>query len=318
MPNPFSIYNPESSSSRKTLRRSRARSDAHSLAWEESAHDHAETPEDFYEGQGSRANVGLFIGVLALIFVILAGRLAVLQIWHGSHYRSLADSNHIREQEVLAPRGIVYDSQGIALVQNVPSFELVATPMDLPKNSAQLAAEVNALAPITGTDSQDALAAIHAANPTSFQVVSINPNLTHDQSLVFQADAEQFPGFSIENNPVREYENADVFSNILGYTGKVSPADVAQQASATSSAYSMDDYIGKTGLEYSYEQWLRGTPGENQVEVDASGHIQAVLGEVPAQTGNSLHLNIDAVLQEFLYNEIVTKNNGNKAAARGT
>ncbi len=314
MQNPFSIYNPDSAaaSAKKKLYGKGVRT--HSLSWEESAHGSAENPEDFYEGHGTTPNVKLFLACLALIFVGLATRLGVLQIAHGASYLAQANSNHIREQEILPPRGIVYDSQGTPLVDNVPSFELIATPMDLPKDPTQLAAEVASLAKITGTDAQAALAAIQSAGTSSYEAVSINPNVTHDQSLVFQADASQFPGFSIENNPVREYQNPDVFSNILGYTGKVSPADVSAN-STVNPPYSMDDYIGKTGVELTYEKWLRGTPGEEQVEVDATGHVQSVLGTVPAQIGDSLDLNIDAGLQTFLYNDIVAKNNGKKAAA---
>ena len=311
MQNPFQIYSPNSSTSGSNKRSKARRIDGDQLSWEESAHGHAEDPEDFYESNGTHTNITLFIAALALIFVGLGARLAVLQVAQGAHYRTLADSNHIREQEVLAPRGIVYDSQGAPLVQNVPSFELVATPMDLPKDQGALTAEITLLSQATGTDVQATVDAIHAADPTSFQAISINPNLTHDQSLVFQASADKFPGFSIENNPVREYQNSEVFSAIMGYTGKVSPADIAQRGSG----YSMDDYVGKTGIEQSYEQWLRGQPGERQVEVDASGKIQDVLGEVQPQTGNSLYLNIDAGLQSFLYSEISSKNNGKKAAA---
>lgn len=295
---PFSVYN--SALGKKRL--------DHKLDWEESL-GNASDPEDYYEGHNTLPNLFLFAGALVLIFVGLGIRLANLQLVHNSLYVKLADSNHVRVQEILAPRGIVYDSQGAALVQNAPSFELVVTPLDLPKPYDQ---ELSDLAKIISFD-QDALRAeLKTKDPSSFQPVTVVPSLDHDTAVLFEARANDFPGFSIENNPIRQYADAQTFSNILGYTGKINDAELAARKNDN---YLSNDYIGKSGVEASYEQYLRGAAGQKQVQVDARGEVQSVLGEVAAAPGNNLTLNIDGDLQREIYKDILAHNGNKKAAA---
>lgn len=300
MKDPFSIYNSKFDKSRS----------GSSLDWEEGALFHAEEPDDYYEGQSTETKSGVYLAALTLIFAVLGFRLGYLQIAHGSQYKALADNNRLRVQTILAPRGIIFDSQNQPLVENVPSFELVATPADLPQD--KILETLQNLSAFVTFDVNDVYNKIKQEGPKSFRVVSVAPNLPKDVALVFESKAGDFPGFSIENNPLRQYKEPQVFSHLLGYTGKITDKELA---SNSSDEYALNDYIGKSGLELSYESYLKGVQGRKQVEVDAKGNMKNVHGQVDPQTGDSLVLNIDGDLQRELYKDIVAKNGNKKAAA---
>ncbi len=300
MKDPFQIYN--SNFSRKKT--------SHKLDWEEGALFEAEEPEDYYEGHALEAKPYFYIAALVLIFGTLMFRLGVLQIARGSELRAMADNNRLRTQQILAPRGIIYDSQGEPLVENVPSFELIATPADLSRDN--LEKTIQELSKIVSFDVNDVTQRIKAETEHSFRAVSVAQDVPKDTALVFESKAELFPGFTIEQNPIRKYKNAPVFSPVLGYTGKITDKELTAKAK---DGYSLNDYIGKTGLEYQYENYLKGVEGEKQVEVDARGNLKNVHGEIDPQPGDDVALNIDAGLQRELYNNIEKFNGGKKAAA---
>ncbi len=300
MKDPFSIYDSPHKEKRRRV---------HSLDFEESSFAEAENPEEYAASPIPSKGIAAALCILLIIFGALFGRLAYLQISKGKFYAALARGNNTRVQEILAPRGIIYDSQGTPLVQNVPSFELVVTPVDLPKNYED---EIAALSKFMGFDANVLAAQIKKYGRNTFQPISAVQDVPRDAALAFETRQAEFPGFAIEDNPVRNYLNSLIFSHLLGYTGKINDSELAANPN---SGYLLDDYIGKNGLEYSYEKYLRGIDGEKQVEVDALGKVRSALGEIPPQNGDNLYLNVDAGLQTFLYNDIVAKNGNKKAAA---
>ncbi len=299
MKDPFSVYN--SNFEKKTR--------GPKLDWEEGALFQASEPDDYYEGQNEDSRISFYVAVVVAVFLILFGRLIVLQIVQGQHFRTLADQNRLRVQEILAPRGIIYDSEGKDLVQNVPSFELVVTPADLPKDYEQ---SVKTLSELIGFEADPLITEILKKGLKSYQPISVMQNLPKDYALLFESKASQFPGFAIEHNPIREYKDPLVFSHLLGYTGKITDQELSSQEEGE---YAHNDYIGKTGIEAEYEKYLRGVAGKKQVEVDAKGNLKSLHGQIDPEPGNSLILNIDAELQKELYKNIVAHNGNKKAAA---
>ncbi len=298
MKDPFSIYN------------SNFEKKAHGpkLDWEEGALFQASEPDDYYEGQNEDSRIAFYTAALVVIFLVLFGRLIVLQIVQGEHFKMLADQNRLRVQEIIAPRGIVYDAFGKPLVENIPSFELVVTPADLPKDYEQ---SVKALSQLIGFEAESVLSSIFKKGLKSYEPISIIQNLPKDYALLFEAKASQFPGFAIEHNPIRQYKDPLVFSHLLGYTGKITDEELAREKSD----YAHNDYIGKTGIEAEYEKYLRGVSGKKQVEVDAKGNLKSLHGQIDPEPGDSLILNIDSDLQRELYKNIVAHNGNKKAAA---
>ncbi len=299
MKDPFSVYNSKFDNKSK----------GHGLDWEEGALFQAEEPDDYYQSHGSAPKVWIYASLLALIFMLLAARIAYLQVGQGEHYRALADNNRLRIQDIPAPRGIIFDSNNKPLVDNIPSFDLVLAPADLPENYE---AEVRALAAIFGFDASQAMLKISGSAGKSYQQIGIMPNIPKDYALLFESKAGQFPGFAIQQNPIRQYSDPQVFSHLLGYTGKITDQELAAHSD---NGYGINDYIGKSGLELSYEQYLKGQDGQKQIEVDAKGDLKTVRGQVEPQPGQALVLNIDGDLQRELYKNIVAHNGNKKAAA---
>lgn len=297
--NPFSLYNSKYGQKK-----------GDGLSWEESINGSTDDPEDYYEGHINGTNSTFFRAVLFLIFGILGVRLVYLQVIQSDYYSALAFGNHVRIQDVLAPRGVVYDSHRQILAQNVASFELMATPADLPKEG--LVQLVENLSSVIALDKEETLKKIEEKRKSAFSGISIVQNVPREEALAFEARTGEFPGFSIQNNPIREYKDALIFSHILGYTGKINDQELQEHKDGN---YILNDYIGKTGIEYTYEKDLKGINGKKQIEVDARGVVKSSLGEIAPVAGSSLVLNIDAELQKVIYQEIVKRNPGKKAAA---
>lgn len=281
------------------------------LDWEESAYDTVSGIKDIHDDDRHKPEFVLTRLILLLIFVLLAGRLAYLQVIKGAYFRSLAENNRIRSQVVEAPRGLIFDRFNKPLLENVAGFNLVVVPFDLPKTGTE--EQIAKLSETLGLDQAAVKAKVSGLDARSISPVVVAQDLPPEKAILFQTRASEFLGFSVEQAPIRNYFEPEIFSHILGYTGLADQKDIA--------AYNLSSdetglQVGKQGIEVKYENDLRGQAGESQVEIDASGKILKVLGEKPSQPGNSLVLNIDMELQNELYAEL-SKNNGGhiKAAA---
>ena len=237
--------------------------------------------------------------LLLVVFVMLLGRLSYLTFAKHEYYASVAEGNRLRIEYVPAPRGGIYDEYGQSLGVNRPSFELVANFLDIPKEEAALKeamATVAAAVHLSEEEIGNILEREQSSDPN--QSILIKQNLSREEALVFLERAGAASGFRVVNAPIRDYKDSFVFSHLIGYVGKVNAEEYLDKREE---GYHYNDSIGKTGLELIYEDDLRGTFGQRQVEVDARGAIQKVFGEKVAQPGKNLYLNIDAPLQKKLY-----------------
>jgi penicillin-binding protein 2 len=133
----------------------------------------------------------------------------------------------------------------------------------------------------------------------ALETVPIRSQLSDEEVARVAAQRFRFPGVEIKARLFREYPFTDVTSHLIGYVGRINQKDIEQLAEdETASNYLGSDYIGKTGIEQSYEKELHGTTGFEQVEVDASGRAVRVLSRTAPQSGNNLMLTLDAKLQE--------------------
>lgn len=287
-----------------------SKGDKRPLDWEESAVDSQSYVEGFHDAERVKPAADFLWVILAISFLAIWVRLLNVQIIRGGSFRSLADSNRIRNQVVLAPRGSILDSRGQPLVQNVASFNLVAIPFDLPKQG--LGDEVTQLSNLFGLDATATLATLAKVDLHSFDPIILKQDLSQQESILFETRSSALIGFDVEQIPVRQYVESTIYSHILGYTGLLSQQDVAGSGD---SGYYVNDFIGKAGLEQTYEKYLRGVDGQDQVEVDATGRLVDVLGEIPPVPGNTLKLNIDKDLQDQLYKDLTKLPSTKRAAA---
>ncbi|MGZ9005981.1 MAG: penicillin-binding protein 2, partial [Burkholderiales bacterium] len=135
-----------------------------------------------------------------------------------------------------------------------------------------------------------------------FESLPIRTRLTDEEIARFAANRYRFPGVDARARLFREYPQGELFSHVIGHIGRISQKDIDRlEADGTISNYRGTDYIGKTGLEASYERHLHGTTGVEQVEVDSGGRAVRSLSRTPPISGSNLVLKLDAKLQEVVY-----------------
>ena len=252
----------------------------------------------YFEEEKRSLATRLWLTVVVLVFGIFFFRLADLTLVQGSEYRAVAEGNRLRIQYILAPRGVVYDSQGEVLATNEPSFELVATASDLPQGENERAVVINRITDLFGTPYGEILRLLEQADPGSYLPITIKQDIDHTTAVRFLAETNMYPGFSIESAPQRLYHNGISFAHLLGYTGKLTSEEYESNKTA---GYRFNDVIGKTGLEAYYERDLRGRLGERLVEVDAQGIVKNEFQRRNPEPGSDVRLFVDGELQRTLY-----------------
>lgn len=253
------------------------------------------------EGERHHFNYRILGLVLLVVFAVLLGRVYYLQAVSGSDYRLIAEGNKLRNQYILAPRGLILDKHGKIIANNTPSFELVVIPSQLTADAGLVNYQLATIAEVTGEKLEDLRAVVEKLNRKSPHPSTLIQNLPKDPALVLISRKQEFPGFAVQDNPIRDYKDPLVFSHVVGYTGKITAEELAARPNEQ---YLLNDYIGKTGLELQYEKQLKGVPGSNQTEINAQGDFNKTLPAIPPQPGNNLVLNIDYDLQTTVYNAL--------------
>lgn len=246
-----------------------------------------------------RRRVELLWLAIVVMLVVLVGRVAYLTIIKGDYYQEVAEENRIRSLVLKAPRGKIYDRNGKILVYNVPSVDAVIIPADLPENSSERKNIADRIAGIIKINPGDAWGLIENSKGKTLKSVLLKQNLSHEESLIFMENKKELPGIEIEKNAIRDYPDSAIFSHILGYEGKIKKEELTDNED-----YLLTDYIGKQGIEKSYEKYLRGVHGARRAEVDSLGDVKKELGVINPKPGKNLILNIDSELQKKIFDEL--------------
>jgi penicillin-binding protein 2 len=233
-----------------------------------------------------------------LVLAVLAGRVFVLNTVQGEKYQGMSERNSLRMLTIPAPRGIIYDRTGQALVQNIPTLDLAVVPSDLPREDGDRVRERELLRSIIDID-QEVVSSVFGAKGNTASPVLLKSRLTQEEMLIFLSRQADFPGVVLMRSAEREYRDGTIFSHLIGYEGKI-----RQQELDDYPEYGLSDMIGKEGIEKSYESFLRGKNGADRVEVDALGKIKKELGSVQPVPGNDIILHIDAELQKKIFDSL--------------
>jgi len=238
-------------------------------------------------------------GCVLLAFLLLAGRVFYLQvIRHGELY-TLAEANRISIVPVAPNRGVIVDRNGVVLAHNYSAYTLEVEPSRV-GNLDSLLDELATVIEITPRDRRRFRRLLEETK--SIGSLPIRTRLSDEEIARFAAVRYRFPGVEINARLFRQYPQGEVFSHVVGYIGRINPREVEQlQAEGLTANYRGSDYIGKTGLEQSYERALHGTTGVEEVEVDSGGRPVRTLSRTPPVSGNNIILNLDARLQEIAY-----------------
>ena len=233
----------------------------------------------------------LALGVFAVLFL----RLWALQVLSGDRYLAAANDNRVRTIRIEAPRGPVLDRNGRVLVTNVPGTRVELWPADLPKTWPAERKELRALSTITGVSVHDMLAQMHDYRSDPLTPIVVRRGLRDDQVNYLEEHSSQFPGVRLQNSWLRKYPYQALGAQVLGYVGRISPTEYRQ---LRKQGYQPTDTIGQSGVEYTYDSYLRGKDGSAQLTVDSLGTPKgnAVLMTNPT-SGEALRLTIDINLQ---------------------
>lgn len=240
----------------------------------------------------------------AALFAIILTRLWFLQFIEVDRLKKMSENNRLRFIPVAASRGEILDRNGKVIVNNTPSFSLAVIPNEVTDKDYLL----DNVARILQIDLSELQAKWEKGKGRAkyFPTV-LASGLSRDQVEYIQENSLRLNGLEIEVKPVREYPESTLASHLLGYIAEVSESELAMEKFAD---YNGGDYIGKNGIERSYEKYLHGNDGGRQIEVDARGRYLRTLNETLPVPGHSLMLTIDLDLQK-----VTEKALGDKAAA---
>ncbi len=237
----------------------------------------------------------LVFGIVVVLAVgALTARLFYLQVANGTEYSAISTRQRTVLEPIPAPRGLIYDRNGRALVANVPTFAVKIRPADLPNSRRD---EVVArLAALLSVDPSEIHGAIDSNPGSAFDLVRVAQDVEQSTAQLISEAGFDLPGVEVAVEARRQYTDGPLLAHLLGYTG---PVSAEQLPDLRGDGYQPDDLLGKMGLEAYYETELRGTYGKESVARDATGRRTQVLQTVQeAVPGASLTLTIDTRAQK--------------------
>ncbi|MEO6350624.1 MAG: penicillin-binding protein 2 [Candidatus Limnocylindrales bacterium] len=244
-----------------------------------------------------RSRLSVRFAVFGLIVVIVVGllttRLFYLQVVQGGYYAGLSKENRLATVPLRSTRGLIYDRAGRQLAINIPSYVVRIRPADLPLT--QRDAVVERLETLLHIPRSQIISTIDRYANQSFELVRLASDVPDDVARIIVEESSRLPGVQVNVEERREYEYGPLVAHVMGYTGSVTAEDLDE---LTALGYLNDDQIGKTGVEATFEDILRGTYGAQEVEQDALGRVLSVVQVTQdPDPGNSIELTIDVEIQ---------------------
>jgi penicillin-binding protein 2 len=240
------------------------------------------------------------LGILVFIcFGLLFARFLWLQGYKYKDYAAQAEDNRISVVPVVPNRGLIVDRNGVVLARNFSAYTLEITPSKIKGELDTVIDELATLVDIQPKDRKRFRKQLEESK--KFGSVPIRTRLTDEEVARFTAQRYRFPGVDIQARLFRQYPLGGVASHVIGYIGRINQREAQKIAEMEDAVnYSGTEYIGKEGVEKSYEKHLHGTTGYEEVEVTAGGRAIRTLSRTPAVPGNNLILSIDIELQKIV------------------
>jgi len=250
--------------------------------------------------------VAFFAGMTAIAVIVVVVRLVQVQIVHGEEYRAAAQANQIRLIPVAAPRGLIFDRNGKVVVRSRPEFVVALIPSLVKDVDTELKTVAQTIG-VPVAKLQQQLLHHNGVNYKNFDEVTVyepyGPVILASDIPVAKVSRlsellNDLPGVDVEVQAVRNYPHGSEGSAVFGYVGQITPEEYKR---LRSQGYSMNDVVGKDGLEYTYDKYLRGQPGGQRIVVDSQSQVVPSIKLPPKQPvpGDSLILNIDWRLQQI-------------------
>ena len=245
-----------------------------------------------------RARVFVAVLVVLLAFALLASRLVYLQVYRHVDLDEQAENNRTAVVPIVPNRGLILDRNGVVLATNYSAYTLEITPA----KAGNLEETIAALSSVVDIQARDKRRFKRLREESkNFESLPIRTRLTDEEVARFAAQRFRFPGVDIKARLFRSYPHGELGSHVVGYIGRINQAEKeAIDGSDNEGNYRGTDYIGKLGVEQSFEQQLHGTTGVDQVETSAGGRAVRKLATSPATPGNTVMLSLDIRLQKLI------------------
>src|SRR4051794_19183880 len=240
--------------------------------------------------------VGIAGAVVLAAFALLAARFLWLQVLQHDVYQAKAEDNRISIVPVTPNRGLIVDRNGVVIARNYSGYTLEIFPRRV-KNIERTIDAVSEFVDVTPRDRARFKKLLQETR--NAESLPIKNRLSDEEVAKFAANRYRFEGVEIKARLFRQYPLGDVGSHVLGYLGRINTQDQQKlEDDGVGPNYRGTDYIGKAGIEATYESELHGATGFERVEIDAAGRGIRTLSRTPSQAGNNLTLELDMRLQQ--------------------
>ena len=245
-----------------------------------------------------RSRVFVISLVVLVCFSLLVARLVYLQVVRHEDLRAQAESNRTSVVPIVPNRGLILDRNGIVLASNYSAYTLEITPSKT-GGVEQTLENLSQVLDITARDRRRFKKLMEESK--SFESLPIRTRLTDTEVARFAAQRFRFPGVDIKARLFRNYPYGALASHVVGYIGRINQAEKAKiEEEEDQSNYRGTEYIGKLGVEQSFESQLHGITGVEQIETSAGGRAVRKLASNPSTPGNVVMLSIDIKLQKLI------------------
>ena len=251
-----------------------------------------------------RARVLVASITMLLCFLLVISRLVYLQVVRHDDLLEQAENNRTTIVPIVPNRGLILDRNGIVLASNYSAYTLEVTPSKV-TNLEQTIDDLSTVMDITARDRKRFKKLLEEFK--SFESLPLRTRLSDEEVAKFAAQRYRFPGVDIKARLFRNYPYGELASHVIGYIGRINPAEKEKLDDSEDEAnYRGTEYIGKLGIEQSFESQLHGITGVDSVETSAGGRAMRRLASSPSTPGNTVKLSIDIKLQylvETLFGE---------------
>ncbi|SIS45272.1 penicillin-binding protein 2 [Neptunomonas antarctica] len=233
--------------------------------------------------------------IVLLLIGVLLGRLYYLQVVQYDRYAAMSDNNRIQLQPVAPTRGLIYDTHGVLLAENRPSYSVTILKEEVGKQLDSTLSELQKIIEISGKDIEQFKKRLKLRR-RPYETVPVRFRLTEEEIAKLAVNYHRLPGVQVEADLIRHYPYGESLVHAMGYVGRINIKELQQ---ADPKEYAGTNYIGKLGIEKFYEPMLHGSVGMQKVETNARGRVMRVLERTDPVPGQNLQLYIDLRLQQI-------------------
>ncbi len=234
----------------------------------------------------------VYSAIINIAFLVILSGIFYLQVLRWPLYNTLAKKNHVRLIPFPGLRGTIYDRNGLAIVDNRLSFDVVIIPQEVENTDKTY----GTLAQVLGMPRSRIESIVKKDYTAPFAPITVSGDVDKDLAFSLEEQKQRLPGVLVLPRTIRWYVYGERASHIIGYLSLINKKELEELQEY---GYSVSDLIGRSGIEKAYDRYLKGEDGGMQLEVDASGRLVRILGSKNQKKGTDITLTVDAKLQAY-------------------